>query len=392
LIDELDENGSLVVAYKSPIIQKLDESKLVTYPRTDARVLSTAVAKVISRNIAGLKNFAPVAAFAEELEKTGNNKLSASSKYVNDKQITDHYAIIPTGEGFGALGKLSNLEKQVYEMICRRFLSIFYPPAKYRKFQIELVTPNGEHTEHFFAAFKTLIEEGYLKVAGIPKGQDAKKDEGKSTAKKDGDGDDKDEKKDDENAELDLKNDPEMLSRLEALKKNDELTIRVLSLKESETKPPSRYNSGSMILAMENAGNLIEDEELRSQIKGSGIGTSATRHEVLKKLVTNGYINLNQNTQIITPTYFGEMIYDVTDYSMKSLLNPTFTASWEKGLEGVVKGEISKEEYMTKLTDYIRKRTSLVKTIDRPEIVAPKFDVYEEYYRKSTTKKRRPAT
>lgn len=369
------------------IIQKLYENKLVTYPRTDARVLSSAVAKVIDRNIAGLKNFAPVAAFAKELEANGMNKLSASSKYVNDKQITDHYAIIPTGEGFGALGKLSNLEKQVYEMICRRFLSIFYPPAKYRKFSIELTAENGEHTEHFFSAFKMLIEEGYLKVAGIPKSQDPSKKEGEAGSeggqKKEDEKKDE-EKKDDENTELDLKNDPEMISRLDALKKNDTLEIRILSLKESETKPPSRYNSGSMILAMENAGNLIEDEELRSQIKGSGIGTSATRHEVLKKLVTNGYINLNQSTQIITPTYFGEMIYDVTDYSMKSLLNPTFTASWEKGLDGVVRGEISKEEYMTKLTDYVRKRTGLVKGISHPEVVAPKFDEYEAFYRRSS--------
>ncbi|MGN0397174.1 MAG: DNA topoisomerase, partial [Candidatus Fimimorpha sp.] len=301
------------------ITQELYEKKLVTYPRTDARVLSSAVAKQISRNIAGLRNFAQVQKYAVEILEKETYKTIAKSRYVNDKQITDHYAIVPTGQGFGALKSLSPTALGVYERIVRRFLSIFYPPAVYEKYSIEL----EREKEHFFASFRQLESEGYLAVANetFPAKRQEKTSE-LTNAKYDSM----------DQGEKELKNDPQMIILLNKLKKGDVLLANKFEIKEGETSPPKRYNSGSMILAMENAGQLIEDEELRAQIKGSGIGTSATRAEILKKLVNIRYLALNGKTQMITPTLLGELVFDVVDASMRQMLNPELTASWEKGL------------------------------------------------------------
>ena len=315
------------------VVQELYEKKLVTYPRTDARVLSTAVAKEIYKNIGGLERFEPVGMFASEILKQGTFKNIAKTRYVNDKQITDHYAIVPTGQGLGALRSLSPLSLKIYEVIVRRFLSIFYSPAIYQKYTVELAV--GQ--EHFFSSFKVLVDPGYLKVAVVGKNKKEEKEEADFNQK-----------------ELD---NPEFVSRLAALKKGVELPVCDLIVKEGETSPPKRYSSGSMILAMENAGQLIEDEELRAQIKGSGIGTSATRAEILKKLVNIKYLALNGKTQIITPTLLGELVFDVVNASIRQLLNPELTASWEKGLTYVAEGTITPDEYMEKLERFVAGRT-----------------------------------
>lgn len=314
------------------IVQELYEKKLVTYPRTDARVLSTAVSKEIYKNIKGLAGFETLGAHAAAVLEQGTYKGLAKTRYVNDKQITDHYAIIPTGQGLGALRSVSATAQKIYELIGRRFLSIFFPPAVYEK--INLVVTIGQ--ESFFASFKVLVEEGYLQVAkpSYSKGKEEKEEN---------------------------KVQPELLSMLHTLKKGIILQIDDLFIKEGETSPPKRYNSGSMILAMENAGQLIEDEELRAQIKGSGIGTSATRAEIIKKLVNNSYIALNKKTQILTPTAMGEYIFDVVNCSIRSLLNPELTASWEKGLTYVAEGTVSEKEYMDKLEKFVNDRTVVVK-------------------------------
>ena len=316
------------------ITQELYEKKLVTYPRTDARVLSSAVAKEIERNLKGLVQFAAAAPFVQEILAAGSHKGIGKSRYTNDKQITDHYAIIPTGQGFSVLRSVPPTGQQVYEAIVRRFLSIFYPPAVYQK--TALVTQMGQ--EKFFSSFRVLQSEGYLKVT--PGAYDKKK------------------KAEEEEEETGC--DQGMLAALQKLRKGDRLLVKGAELKEGETSPPKRYNSGSMILAMENAGQLIEDEELRAQIKGSGIGTSATRAEILKKLVNIQYIALNKKTQMITPTLLGENIFDVVNVSIRSLLNPELTASWEKGLTYVANGEITAEEYMQKLEHFVRSRITQV--------------------------------
>jgi len=341
------------------IVQELYEKKLITYPRTDARVLSTAVAKEIGKNIGGLKAIPGVRAFAEEILEEGRHKGIGKSRYTNDKQITDHYAIIPTGQGIGGLGKLEPTAVKVYERIVRRFLSIFYPPAVYHKYNMELTI----HQEHFFAGFKVLSVEGYRKVTGD------------YTAKK----------KDSENGEeeeLDLKNDPEFLSALAALKKGQILPVEELRVKEGETSPPKRYTSGSIILAMENAGQLIEDEELRAQIKGSGIGTSATRAEILKKLVTIHYLTLTKKTQVIGPTLLGEVVFDTVDQSIRSLLNPELTASWEKGLTQVAEGAITEKEYMEKLESFIIRRTQAVLDRNSSSYLRDSYQSAVEFYKK----------
>ncbi len=341
------------------IAQELYEKKMVTYPRTDARVLSTAVAKVIYNNIRGLRNHQTLGTFAAEILDNGMYKGLEKTKYVNDKQITDHYAIIPTGQGVNMTGALSNMSRNVYELIVQRFLCIFYPPAEYSKLSVELLVK----TETFFASFKVLVSEGYLKVLGGP--YEKKKD-------------DKD--KSDDEAE-DVKCDAAMLASLGKLKKGDSLDIRDFVIKEGETSPPKRYNSGSMILAMENAGQLIEDEELRAQIKGSGIGTSATRAEILKKLVSIEYIRLNKKTQILMPTLLGEMVYEVVNASIKHLLNPELTASWEKGLTLVADGEITPDEYMEKLEGFVARRTLNVKNLNNQSLLRNNFDVAAGYYK-----------
>lgn len=321
-------------------------------------MLSTAVAKVIDKNITGLRNIPEYKEFVEEILAAKSYEGIAKTRYVNDKQITDHYAIVPTGQGFNNLKNLSATTKAVYYAIVRRFLSIFYPAAVYKKISISL----RRDTESFFASFKVLEKEGYLKVVN-------------SFRKSKADGEETEEEKYDE----------AFLDKLKGLKKGSILDVSGFNVKEGETSPPKRYNSGSMILAMENAGQLIEDEELRAQIKGSGIGTSATRAEILKKLVDKKYINLNNKTQIITPSQLGEIVYDVVDNSIKRLLDPRLTASWEKGLTGVAEGNISTDEYLLKLEAFISKNTMMVKTLNNEYSLRQYFNRTTEYY-----KNRRP--
>ncbi len=340
------------------LTQELYEKKLVTYPRTDARVLSSAVAKEIDRNLKGLMQYALAASFAQEILAAGSHKGIGKGRYTNDKQITDHYAIIPTGQGLSALRSVSPTGQQVYETIVRRFLSIFYPPAVYQK--TALVTQMEK--ERFFSNFRVLQEEGYLKVT--PNTYDSKKKKG-------------------EEEEEETGCDKDMQEALKKLRKGMKLPVKDAKLKEGETSPPKRYNSGSMILAMENAGQLIEDEDLRAQIKGSGIGTSATRAEILKKLVHIKYIALNKKTQIITPTLLGENIFDVVNVSIRSLLNPELTASWEKGLTYVANGEITSEEYMGKLEHFVRSRTEQVLGSRQHYAMRPYFDAAASYYKDS---------
>ena len=342
------------------VVQELYEKKLVTYPRTDARVLSSAVAKEIRKNIAGLSDFGPLSEAASAVLESGSYKKIASSRYVNDKQITDHYAIIPTGQGLSALRSLNSQSLKIYEVISRRFLCIFYPPAVYQKLSLNM----EKQGEHFFSSFKAPVEEGYLKIASpdwLKAGSEKETDE----------------------KELNLpgnRNGAALLSALSHLKKGDSLPVLGFSVKEGETSPPKRYTSGSMILAMENAGQLIEDEDLRAQIKGSGIGTSATRAEILKKLCTIKYLSLAKKTQIITPTLFGEMVYDVCLCSLRQLLNPELTASWEKGLTYVAEGSITPEEYMEKLERFVTLRTNGVKQSSFQTALRPYFDAAAKYY------------
>ena len=346
------------------IVQELYEKKLVTYPRTDARVLSTAVAKEISKNIRGLRNYEHASRFAEEILEAGSYKNIGKTRYTNDKQITDHYAIIPTGQGLGALKGLNLQSQKVYEVIVRRFLSIFYPPAVYQK--ISLVS--SIEKERLFSSFKILVSEGYLKVTGYSFGKNKKDETG-------GKG------QEEEQVE-----DGAFLEMIQGVKKGSTLPVKEFYIKEGETSPPKRYTSGSMILAMENAGQLIEDEELRAQIKSSGIGTSATRAEILKKLITIKYLALNKKTQVITPTLLGEMIFDVVNASIRSLLNPELTASWEKGLTYVAEGSITSDEYMVKLEDFIRKRTQGVMGLRNQLALRQYFDKAAAYYKKSNTR------
>ena len=346
------------------IVQDLYEKKLVTYPRTDARVLSTAVAKEIYKNISGLRNYPQAGEAAQGALELGAYKNIAKTRYTNDKQITDHYAIIPTGQGLGALKGLSLTAQRVYETIVRRFLSIFYPPAVYQK--VSLVTKM--ENESFFSSFKVLLSEGYLKIAANSFAKKSMAEASGKTTESEGEGE--------------VSCDEALLAALQKLKKGDILNINGLGIKEGETSPPKRYNSGSMILAMENAGQLIEDEDLRSQIKGSGIGTSATRAEILKKLFNIRYLSLNKKTQVITPTLQGEMIYDVVNCSIRQLLNPELTASWEKGLTYVAEGSITEQEYMDKLEHFVRIRTKQVEDSHFQYALRQFFDAAAQYYKK----------
>ena len=340
------------------IVQELYERKLTTYPRTDARVLSTAVAREIHKNLNGLMQYPAAVPYLNRIAAMGSHKGLARTRYVNDSQITDHYAIIPTGQGLKGLERLPEISRKVYDLILRRFLSIFYPPAVYQK--VSVVTERKG--EKFFSSFKVLAEEGYLEVAGIPGG---KKGAGDEAVEEAGDKD----------------TDREFFEKIQALRKGMTLPVSALEIREGKTSPPKRYNSGSLILAMENAGQLIEDEELRSQIKGSGIGTSATRGEILKKLFNNKYLALNKKTQIVTPTMMGEMIYDVVDHSIRSLLNPELTASWEKGLTYVANGEITPGEYMEKLDRFIVSRTQGVKDLNNQSQLRACYDKAAAFYK-----------
>lgn len=341
------------------IIQELYERKLTTYPRTDARVLSTAVSKEIYKNISGLRNYPVVSQIANDILGRKSYEGLAKTRYVNDKQITDHYAIIPTGQGIGSLNSLPQLSVKVYELICRRFLSIFYPPAVYQKVSLKL----NIQSEQFSAGFKVLTDDGYLAISKPSYFKDRTDSTSRDKTGSNGLSDDGNVEEAAEDSE-DIKVDKEFLDKLSSIKKGEQININCFSIKEGETSPPKRYNSGSIILAMENAGQLIEDEELRSRIKGSGIGTSATRAEILKKLVNNKYLVLNKKTQIITPALLGEIIYDVVNSSIRPLLDPKLTASWEKGLTQVADGEITSKEYMTKLNNYVDRRTCAVKGIN----------------------------
>ena len=374
------------------IVQELYEKKLVTYPRTDARVLSTAAAKEIYKNISGLRNYEHTAEIAQHIIEQGNYKNLAKTRYVNDKQITDHYAIVPTGQGLNALRSVSLTAQRVYETIVRRFVCIFYPPAVYQK--IGLVTKI--QNESFFSSFKVLLDEGYLKVAtnsfAKRKAADAMSSVNRAGAA-DSEGSEEEDpdtgknggNKADDSAE-DMACDTRLLAALQNLKKGDILSVDSLSIKEGETSPPKRYNSGSMILAMENAGQLIEDEELRAQIKSCGIGTSATRAEILKKLCNIKYLALNKKTQVITPTLLGEMIFDVVNCSIRQLLNPELTASWEKGLNYVAEGSITEQEYMDKLEHFVRLRTRQVEDSNIQPYLRQFFDAAAVNYKDSSEK------
>lgn len=333
------------------VVQELYEKKLVTYPRTDARVLSSAVAKEIGKNLRGLQGYEQAAPYLSYISENQTYRGLEKTRYVNDKQITDHYAIIPTGQGLSALQSLSPVHAKMYEVIVRRFLSIFYPPAIYQKLNVAVQA--GE--EHFFTSTKVLIEEGFLPVSQFSFSK-KKKSDGQTEAQRE---EDSGEKEDD--SEINPDDLKEILGKL---KKGMALKLCECTIKEGETSPPKRYNSGSMILAMENAGQLIEDEELRAQIKGSGIGTSATRAEILKKLFNIGYLKLNKKTQIITPTMKGELVCGIVRYSMPAMLSPKLTASWEKGLTGVAEGTISEEEYMKKLSGFVTRLVEQAKKED----------------------------
>lgn len=350
------------------IVQELYEKKLVTYPRTDARVLSTAVSKEIHKNIGGLRNYPIVREIAEKILSGTSYQKIASTRYCDDKKITDHYAIIPTGQGFGALKSTSLTTQRVYEVIVRRFLCIFYPPAEYQKISLTAVCGN----ERFFSGIRIMLQQGYLEIAdaSFSKKKQANRDADAANA-------------DNASAEEEKDTfDEALIALMKQIRKGTVIDLNRLEIKEGETSPPKRYNSGSLILAMENAGQLIEDEELRSQIKGSGIGTSATRAEILSKLVTKKYLKLNKKTQIITPEFLGEMVYDVVDSSIRSLLNPELTASWEKGLTYMAEGTITEEEYMQKLENYIAKWVNGVKGLNNQSYLRKKFDEAAVYYKK----------
>ncbi len=356
------------------VAQELYEKKLVTYPRTDARVLSSAVAKEISKNLNGLMKYAPAAPYLQEIARSQSHKKLGKTRYVNDRQITDHYAIIPTGQGLGAWKGLPRLSMQVYDLIVRRFLGIFYPPAEYQKISLAICVKG----ESFFAGYRTLVKEGYLKVAGDPR-------KSKDWTETDADAGEKGETGDaDKEQAL-----SELFGRL---KKGAALPVQSFEVREGKTSPPKRYHSGSLILAMENAGQLIEDEELRAQIKGSGIGTSATRGEILKKLVHNQYLSLNKKTQVVTPTLQGEMIFEVVDHSIRPLLNPELTASWEKGLAYVAEGAITSEEYMEKLSRFVSRHTQRVKGLDNQYELRQRYDKAAAFYKKSASQKKNVKT
>ena len=351
------------------VVQELYEKKLVTYPRTDARVLTSAVGKEIHKNLQGLTRYIHAKDFAREVLEKGMHKNIGKTRYVNDKQVTDHYAIIPTGQGLNALNSLNPTSAKVFEIIVRRFLAIFYPPAIYRKISITAMIEK----ESFFSSFKVLVDEGYFKIMT---NSFQKKNVNKTPSQQeDEESDQDDEKKDGSGI------DPNLIAAIDKLKKGMYLDVNNFTIKEGETSPPRRYNSGSLILAMENAGSLIEDEELRAQIKGSGIGTSATRAEILKKLNNINYLKLNKKTQIIMPTQMGEMIYDVVDSSIRSLLNPELTASWEKGLTYVEEGTTTEEEYMNILADFVKRNTIKVKKLNNQRNLNKSFDQVAKHYK-----------
>ena len=333
------------------IIQNLYEKKLVTYPRTDARVLSTAVAKEITKNLNGIARGMKDEEIQGYIKQMSEEKYSTNltkTKYVNDSKITDHYAIIPTGQGYENYNQLNDLQKQIYKVIVKRFLAIFYPPAEYSKIQVTVDIEN----EKFYCSGKVCTKQGFLEILKPIKNAKSQSENNKKEEKINN----PENQEDKSNNKNENKEDNTDLEILKKLKKGQEILVNNFEIKEAETSPPTRYNSGTIILAMENAGKLIEDEELREQIKGAGIGTSATRGEIIKKLEKIKYININSKTQIVTPTNKGENIYDIVKMSMPDMLNPKLTASWEKGLDMVAKKEIKPDEFMVKLENYINSK------------------------------------
>ena len=418
------------------IAQELYEKKLTTYPRTDARVLSSAVAKVIKTNVTGLMSFDPVAIYAKSVLQHKADETIAKTRYVNDKAVTDHYAIIPTGQGMQAVRTLSPLSRAVYECICRRFLAIFFPPAIYEKLALTIVvhtgvnsqvgqqtklssgtgssvpvqlsgndqtedtqtkdiqtrkniSENNLYNEYFVSNYRLLSQKGYLHVlekmsrknmAESAESNNPKGDVQSRSTSETGTVADAEQGQEETAADQSMVVDEAFMNRLKMLKKGAPLILTDTRIKESETSPPKRYNSGSLILTMENAGQFIEDDDLREQIKGMGIGTSATRAETLKKLVSNGYLALNTKTQIVTPTQMGEMIYETVAMSMRSMLLPVMTASWERGLAGVAAGTISEKEYMDKMEAFIRKLVESVKSGSLNYMLIPRFNMIAPYY------------
>ena len=367
------------------IAQELYEKKLTTYPRTDARVLSTAIAKEIKKNIEGLTAYEPCAIYAKSILQHEAYKDIAKSRYVNDKAITDHYAIIPTGQGLSALNSLNPTAQKVYECIVRRFLAVFFPPAQYQKIALTLAVKPADETlgdvELFFASFKIQTAKGYTHVmeySFLKKKAEAGSGAEKAAADENEAEDAAQDKGDEEREEFVTSE--AFFEAVAALKKGSEIPVSEFYIKEGETSPPKRYSSGTLILTMENAGQFIEDEELRAQIKGSGIGTSATRAGILDKLVKNNYLAINKKTQIVTPTQMGEMIYETVLLSMKPMLNPALTASWEKGLTMVASGELTEDDYMVKLDDFIRRRTDAAKQTDFRGVLRQRFDEVARFY------------
>lgn len=360
-------------------IQTLYERKLVTYPRTDARVLSSAVAKEIQKNINGLRRYSVCSQFADEIisKELYKDIATKKNKYVNDKAITDHYAVIPTGQGLEALNSINDTYKKIYELIVRRFLSIFYPAAKYDKLSLTFKINN----ESFFSNFKVLKDEGYFPVA--ENSFSKKKNVQDNSANNSNNENDSDSSNDETSTDdEDLKVDAVFLENLNKLKKGAIVSVSSFEIKESETSAPKRYTSGTLIIAMEKAGQQIEDnEEFREQLKGSGIGTSATRAGILEKLFKNKYLKVNKKTQVVTPELLGEMIYDVVDNSIKPLLDPKLTASWEKGLTQVADGTTSKELYRDKLYDYVKRRTELVRGLNNQQFIKSKYYEASKFYK-----------
>ncbi|MDO5475691.1 MAG: DNA topoisomerase [Eubacteriales bacterium] len=355
------------------VAQELYEKKLTTYPRTDARVLTTAVAKEIGKNLRGLSTLPVYRELLLPVLESGSWKKIGRTRYTNDKAVTDHYAIIPTGDGLKALPSLSKRSQNVYELIVRRFLSIFYPPAVYDRISVSV---RVRETELFTASLRTCVERGYLDVlaysffrkkeAGDP-GKDASAQADAGGSRQQAGSEEGEDRQGNASEEA-------VPDFLRTARKGARLQAGPFTIREGETTPPKRYTSGSMILAMENAGQLIEEEELREQIRGSGIGTSATRAEILKKLVHNDYLRLNSKTQVITPSQTGEMIFDTCSCALKPLLDPRLTASWELGLTQVADGTVTSDEYTQKLNSFIARRTNYIKETDFHRILIQQYE------------------
>ncbi|MDO5131530.1 MAG: DNA topoisomerase [Eubacteriales bacterium] len=365
------------------VAQELYEKKLTTYPRTDARVLTTAVAKEIGKNLRGLSAIPMYRNLLVPVLESGSWKKIGKSRYTDDKAVTDHYAIIPTGEGLKALPSLSRRSQDVYELIARRFISIFYPPAVYDKTAVSVRV----RTELFTASLRTCVERGYLDALEYSFFRKKEEENGPGTPP--GEAEAPGASVNSPGGDSGEASDAAVPAFLKTARKGTKVLAGPFSIREGETSPPRRYTSGSMILAMENAGQLIEEEELREQIRGSGIGTSATRAEILKKLFNNDYLRLNKKTQVITPSQTGEMIYDTCSCALKPLLDPRLTASWELGLTQVAGGTVTSGEYTQKLNSFITRRTNYIKETDFHRILEQMYAQDASFYPEKTPPKRK---